>query len=125
MAGRYVALALFLAAPVLGLASAFRFAAQYFFILSPNAFRWAAVNLRPFLFAGAGPALFGSGAAVGAVAMSSGFLGGRPRRFVGPWRASMARLNLSLSAINRAMMDSVGIQRIVTRWNTPNRLSMA
>jgi hypothetical protein len=37
----------------------------------------------------------------------------------------MARLNLSLSAINRAMMDSVGIQRIVTRWNTPNRLSMA
>lgn len=39
--------------------------------------------------------------------------GGRPRRFVGPWRASMARFSLSRSVIRRATIWSVGIQRIL------------
>jgi hypothetical protein len=44
----------------------------------------------------------------GAAAMAT--FGGLPRRFAEPWRASIARFNLSRSAISRATMCSVGIQ---------------
>jgi hypothetical protein len=64
------------------------------------------VNERFFLFAGAG--------AAAEVFAASGLFGGRPRRFVGPWRASIARVSLSLSDIRRATMWSVGINEIVT-----------
>ena len=76
--------------------SAFFFAAHRCRILSAAAARCAAVNLRRPFFAGSGPALSVAGAAAESI-IASGFFGGRPRRFVGPWRASMARLSLSPS----------------------------
>jgi hypothetical protein len=73
--------------------------AQYAFIFRACAFLWAAVKvLRPFL------------TGVGAAAMlAAAFLGGRPRRLVGPCRASMARLKRSRSATSKAMIWSLGI----------------
>jgi hypothetical protein len=104
--GGYAALGVFLLAAFgCDLASAFFFAAQYAFILAACCFLWAAVNPRRFFFAGAG--------AAAEVVTPSGFLGGRPRRFVGPLRASIALLSLSRSAISRLRMCSVGIHSIV------------
>ena len=40
---------------------------------------------------------------------NNGFFGGLPRRFAEPWRAWMARFNLSRSAISRERMWSVGM----------------
>lgn len=57
-------------------ASVFLFAAHRRRILSAAAARWAAENLRRFVFAGAG--------AETAATTLSGFFGGLPRRFVGP-----------------------------------------
>ena len=88
-------------------AAVFRLAAQYWRILSAAAFLCAAVNRRRFLFAGAWRAAEG-------VARASGFLGGRPRRLVGPCKASMAEFRRSLSATRRAMICSVCIEGIVT-----------
>lgn len=48
-------------------------------------------------------------AAVGVTAVS-GFFGGRPLRFVGSCRTSMARLRRSRSSMRRATICSVGIQ---------------
>ena len=67
------------------------------FMRLPCAFLWAAVKVRP-LFFGVGPGF-----------MVTVFLGGRPRRLVGLWRASIARFSLSRSAINKATICSVGI----------------
>jgi hypothetical protein len=86
---------------------AFFFAAQYFFIRAACSLHCAAVKVRFFL-AGAGSVT----AAVGVTAVS-GFFGGRPRRFVGPCRASIARLSRSRSAMRRATMWSVVIYRRV------------
>src|SRR5258708_2579387 len=100
---RYAALAVFLTlrtAFFVTFTSAFLFAAHLRRIRSEAAFRWAAVNLRP-CFLGAG-----------AAAAARGFFGGRPRRFVGPWRASIARLSLSRSWTRRARICSVGIEKI-------------
>lgn len=58
-----------------GFASALRFAAQRWRILSAAASRWAAEKCRFFL---AGPA------EAAGIAPASGFLGGLPLRFVGP-----------------------------------------
>ncbi len=102
--GRYAALAVFLGL-LAAFASAFRFAAHLWRILSAAASRWAAVNFRRLRFAGLATL-------VGAAAVS-GFFGGLPRRFVGPWRASIARVSLSRSAISKARICSVGIQRIL------------
>ena len=96
-----------------GFASPFRFAAHLNRIRSDAAFLWAAENLRP--------CFLGAGAAAEIVTVS-GFFGGRPMRFVGPWRASMARLSLSLSATKRGRICSVGIQGIVARWSSWNQL---
>ena len=76
----------------------FRFAAQYAFIRSAWAFRRAALWRLRF-----GAEITG---AAGDVAMA---FGGLPGRFAPPWSASIARFNLSRSAISRAMMCSVGM----------------
>ena len=55
----------------------------------------------------------------------SGFFGGLPRRFAGPWRASMARFSLSRSAIRSVMICSVGIERIVACWINPDRFPIS
>ena len=78
-------------------------AAHIFRMRSACAFRCAAVKVRPRFF----------GAGADAV-VAAAFLGGRPRRFVGPWRTSMALLSLSRSAMRRATIWSVGIEEIVT-----------
>ena len=75
-------------------------AAHRFLAASAMAFLPAALSLR-LRFAGTG---VGAGATA-----ASGFFGGLPRRFVGPWRTSMARVSFSRSAIRRAMIWSVGI----------------
>jgi len=64
-------------------------------------FRYAALRFRFF---------FRAIATTGVAAAASGFFGGLPRRFAEPWRASIARFNLSRSAISRAMICSVGIE---------------
>src|SRR5260370_25504989 len=75
--------------------------AQYAFIFRACAFLWAAVNFRrPFLTGAVGAA---------ALTLAAAFLGGRPRRLVGPCRASMARLKRSRSATSKAMIWSLGI----------------
>lgn len=68
-----------LVAHLADLASAFFFAAQRWRIRSAAAFLWAGVNVRPFRFGAAGVA-----AAVASATGFDGFLGGRPRRLVGP-----------------------------------------
>ena len=76
----------------------FRFVAQYAFMRSAWALRRAALwRLR-----------FGTETSVAASVTAA--LGGLPRRLADPWRASMARFNLSRSAISRATMCSVGIE---------------
>ncbi len=85
--------------------------AQYFFMRADWAFRAAAdIPLRP-----------RRGMAV-AAGMVPGFLGGLPRRFRGPWRASRARLSRSRSATSTPRMSlltvfdgSTGLGRI-TGW---------
>jgi hypothetical protein len=43
-----------------------------------------------------------------AVAITLGFFGGRPRRLIGPWRTSIARLSRSRSAMSNASIWSTG-----------------
>jgi hypothetical protein len=66
--------------------AAFRFAAQYAFIRSDCALLWAADRFLRF------GAITAEGRSV-----AMGFFDGRPRRFTGPWSASMAWLSLSRS----------------------------
>jgi hypothetical protein len=68
---------------------------------SACAFRCAALRRRRF-FAGVG--------ATAGAATISGFFGGLPRRFAGPWRASMARFSLSRSAISKERIWSMGMK---------------
>jgi hypothetical protein len=75
---------------------------------APKAARWAGVKVRRLRFASVGAEFAG-------VAAGAALFGGLPRRFVGPWRASMARLILSRSLIRRATICSVGIERIVSQ----------
>src|SRR6266849_1505610 len=49
-----------------------------------------------------------------AVAITPGFLGGLPRRFRGPWRASMARFSRSRSAVSNARMSLVTV--LMVAW---------
>ena len=70
----------------------FFLAAQYFFIRSACCLRCDVVNRRFFL---AGAAEIGAVAPAATAARE--FFGGRPRRFAGPCRASIARLSLSRS----------------------------
>src|ERR1019366_1910074 len=99
-----------------GCAAAF-FAAQYAFMLSACFLLWAALNLRFFLLAGQG-AMVGPGVAVG-VATAIGFFGGRPIRFVGPCRASIARLSRSRSVTRRAIICVVSmISRLAWRCSS-------
>jgi hypothetical protein len=103
--GRYAAFAVFFALPAAfgaAFTSAFFFAAHRRRILSEAASLWAALNLRRFFFAGLVTSV--------GTAAASVFLGGLPWRFVGPWRASMAAWSLSLSAISKATICSVGIK---------------
>jgi hypothetical protein len=93
------------AAPRSRYLAAFFLPAQYFRIRSACCLRCAAVKVRFFL-AGAAEA-----ATVATVAR--GFFGGRPRRFVGPCRASIARFSLSRSSIRSVRICSVGIDRIL------------
>src|SRR5258708_37849130 len=75
--------------------------AQYAFIFRACAFLWAAVNFRrPFLTGAVGAA---------ALTLAAAFLGGRPRRLVGPCRASMARVKPARSAASKARLWSIGV----------------
>jgi hypothetical protein len=76
-----------------GQAFALRFAAQYFFMRADCALR-AALDI---------PLRARRGITV-VLPITPGFLGGLPRRFTGPWRASIALLSLSRSAISNATM---------------------
>ena len=84
-----------LTAYFLGLPAAFRFAAQYAFIRTPCALRWAELMVRRLRF---------TGTAIGAGAATAASFGGLPRRLAGPPRTSMARFSLSRSAMSRARM---------------------
>src|SRR2546425_1088109 len=68
-----------------------------------------------------GLSLRGSEAAAEA-GTASGFLSGRPRRFMGLCRASMARLSLSRSIISSATICSASIEKIETRRTVLSRL---
>jgi hypothetical protein len=81
--------------------SAAFFSAQLFFCARAIFFLVAALNG------------FRSLGADSAAVTASGFFGGLPRRLTVPVRASIARFSLSRSAMRRARMWSVGIERIV------------